>query len=482
MRSCLLAFCLVGLLSACGGTRLNTGEIDYRMVAVDSETSATNAIELKGKYFDTDAAEAMDVMAPNDTLAIRVLQAYVCDFSEASVREYLWIFERLSPAYTQCRRSNAIFNDSYQETRGEIAVVAEAFEQGDQRLEFQAGIEATEKGRLIYFGEDVRETGQFLNLTNIPLYGPTAYAGKPFVIRLSVVELDDTENKQLSSTIEQLAQLGQKAYPPGSDILGLLNGLGKAFLSGSQDDLEFDYLIVFDGHGGTTSSHAPLAVGTYVLVRKEDRNRPFPWDEVKLERQSGRLICVNKNEKIGCYEKDEEFRGETYFSLKVTKNEPALENEDFQKFSEFKVSASEQVQIGSVEALEELAGNFASEVATDRLFDVARSRLPVLQSKESSRFECEVAYRSVLEAMCSLSKDSSSMNRSRSEYLQQGLYDTAAKSKSSCGGKLQLDESRLATAATNTIANLCAGDKAASNDFSDLVDAFSSQRVAPDSE
>jgi hypothetical protein len=145
-------------------------------------------------------------------------------------------------------------------------------------------------GRVIFYSDDVRESGQYLNLSHLPIYGPQTYKGNLIYISFTIQELDTEENKRMQAMLNALATIGSGAYPPSAPILGILNSMGGAILNSDTDDVEFRYHATFDPEGGHEDVYTPaLLPGDYVIIRKEKRLDPINWDSLRLNRKTGRL-------------------------------------------------------------------------------------------------------------------------------------------------------------------------------------------------
>lgn len=199
--------------------------------------------------------------------------------------------------------------------RGEIAIVVKAFElKKGQDIEFDNNIE--ESGRLVYFSDDVRKE-QFLNFSYLPIYGPISYRGKPIVIQIYILELDETEDKKIKSLLSILAKAGATAYPPSSPILSLLDDLGAALLTGDTDDILFRYSMVLYPTGGFEQVPYPvLETGSYIFIRKEERSEPELWANIGYDPYAGCVLDRNKgNPKTGYFW----YRDETHLIFQIQK-------------------------------------------------------------------------------------------------------------------------------------------------------------------
>jgi hypothetical protein len=186
----------------------------------------------------------------------------------------------------------------------------------------------------------VRETGQYLNFSNLQVYGPITYEDSPLYIDMAIMELDATEAEKGKTVLQTLASLGGKAYPPADLVLKTLNALGSAVLSGNQDDLEMRFHLNLDPSGGSSKiGRAPLTPGYYIFIRSEKRNKPIDWANLSLNVETGRLQYLSENID------DKEFlwtdwRKATYLVFKIDTNENTLTQDSRQTFAAF-VAAQE---------------------------------------------------------------------------------------------------------------------------------------------
>ncbi len=318
----LVVTCIAATMGGCySKINLNTGETDYR-----TAEGASGKLEKKYKL-PADASERF-ITANDESVAIILKQAFIEDFSERTERFFAGL------------QSTTV--------RGEIAIVANVFEMSDgKNLDFGDTL-GKSAGRLIYYSEDVRSGGEFLDLSGVPIYGPIKYTGKPIAIRLSILELDNSESAQIKGLLSVLAALGKKAYAPASPILTTLDALGAELLSGEQDDLELQYAFYLYPESGVGASNLPrLLVGDYVFIRAEPEKlttgRPFttaPWDDICLDIDDGRLLKIIKddpeddsNDADGC--NGSEYIDRTYFVVNVQKGLPSVGLDTAQEFAKF---------------------------------------------------------------------------------------------------------------------------------------------------
>jgi len=281
-----------------------------------------NDPDLYVRYFTS--SDGSSYINPGDSITISLVQAYICEFKESSIQDFgLPGWKGL--LYRPC--------DSDDKTRGEILISARVMEKNKSNgLTFNYS-DIKNKGRVVYYTEDAREYGQYLNFSNMPVYGPIEYKGRPFYIEFNVIELDTPENDQTRSLLSSLADIGGSAYPPASPILGMLNTLGNSMLNGNRDDLEFRYQLelVPKTKKQNPGIYRPfLREGIYIFIRSEDRSRPIPWSQLSYAPSEGRLkidyskCSYKKPKKESCVDEDplfEDYRDQTYLVMQITKGD-----------------------------------------------------------------------------------------------------------------------------------------------------------------
>ncbi|UZE20082.1 hypothetical protein LOY70_10955 [Pseudomonas sp. B21-054] len=219
-----------------------------------------------------------------EAISVKLTAAYICDFRERlTPRDW---FSSSNTGAVPCNGGdgNASGLGSAQNTRGEIAILANVAERTTTTgLTFNPA-DIQRNGRVVYYNEDVRESGQLINALNIPLYGPKTYEGGTFFMDVAIMELDNDENEQGRHLLQELAKVGSAAYAPGTPVLNVLNTLGGALLGANGDDVELRYQMEFDPtYTGKTlassqtvlaprTSRAPLQEGYYAIIRMERRD------------------------------------------------------------------------------------------------------------------------------------------------------------------------------------------------------------------
>ncbi|QDT16927.1 hypothetical protein [Alienimonas californiensis] len=251
-------------------------------------------------------AAAATAIHPGEGFSITLQQAFVSDFAEGGV----------TPA--------DVFDK-----RGEIAVVAgvrelTGGEAGGPGLGagFVAAAPALDdrptSGRVVFYSGDVTgrsrlvgdADGQYLNFSAVPLHVAHDYAGGPIEISLYLLELDGAERDRSRDLLATLAAFGDRAYPPGSPVLALLDELGGALLASVPDEsVEFRYTCVLHPCREGALPQAQLREGNYVFIKQDHRRLPGPlraarnrltdtpdpgapvdWDRVRFDPLQGRLM------------------------------------------------------------------------------------------------------------------------------------------------------------------------------------------------
>jgi hypothetical protein len=378
-----------------GGQKIDTGVVDYRYYDVKTGKftyhfaprecirSSKSASEKKKTPCEAGEIDAGNMLREGDSLSISLLHAYICDFYEMAntPRELSRDFGIKSSEKIKLCHDHP---ENRAGTRGEIAIMASIFELGDQQIRFQADTIGDKSARMIYYNEDVRESGQSLNLSNLPMYGPVSYHGKQVYLGFFVIEIDGPEVRATGSIFRKLADLGSKAYPPSSPVLSALSKVGDAFKESQQDDSIADYKMVFDGAEGVSPRTAPLAAGLYVFTRIQDRSKDFEWSQYCLNPSTGKLYRrKDKATGVVC----DETTGvicttDTYFTIQVKRNEPALTQDVYQTFQEFSAQGAEAP--GQSDALSESLDSLSQRVAATAAYDRARSAIASLSSPLST--------------------------------------------------------------------------------------------------
>ena len=260
----------------------------------------------------------------------------------------------------------------------EIAIVFKAFEL-DKENDFDFSPGSANDGRLVYYSGDVAP-GQFLNLHNMPVYGPINYEGKPLGIDIHVIEVD-AEDEQIKALLSSLASVGAKAYPPAQPVLAILDNLGEALLQGGTDDIEFRYSMVLDPSGGYKGlAYATAEAGNYVFVREQTRTVDTPWENYLLDENTGRLHHKNDNSLV---------RDKSYLTVQILRNAGGesviLDQNLYGPFRE----ALDKDQSERIAAMKKSLNPTLEALALDRLnernFSKARTWLEVIRGSIQNR-------------------------------------------------------------------------------------------------
>ena len=207
----IIALSAISILTGCAS--VDEGAFDYKLEHRAGHSAAP--LVLKTKYSEIEDPRA--IIEKGDTITIDLKQVFVKHFTERFA-----------------------FTD-FGETQGEIAVVANVYEMsnedGRNRIDF--GPESVSAGRVIFYSPDVRE-GQFLNFSQMPMFGPFEYQGNRLVIQIFLVEID-ANSDQVAKLLGTLAKIGGAAYPPASPVLEVLQSLGSTLIKGNQNDIDFAY-------------------------------------------------------------------------------------------------------------------------------------------------------------------------------------------------------------------------------------------------
>ena len=279
-------------ISGCATSRYTYNEGSTRVAAF---TGKKDKVEATGLYLSNEELQNNDnIIKRDDAFSVRLLSAFICDFRETSTPADM--AAKSNKGATPCPGGDG---GQHAGTRGEIAIVANVGERKEGGgLTFDpTGIKS---GRVIYYNEDVRETGQLINAINLPVYGPKTYDGKPFYMDWAVLELDNKENAAARKLLKQLADAGAMPAAPYTPILKLLNSLGGALIDANGDDIEMRYQMETDptrdcsdkSCKNTTVQRMPLREGYYAFVRNENRSEDVSLDNVEVCEKFGLFLCT----------------------------------------------------------------------------------------------------------------------------------------------------------------------------------------------
>lgn len=335
-------FLVLGSIALCGCATgfLNEGATRLRV----SQSVSDSASAFRALYFKP--AEVNDsIIESGKHFSISLMSAHICGFRESRGLSALTL-DASNPAgaadgvQTEGCTYGGLKPPKSKDrtTRGEISILVNAGESSAKVANIINPSDGNSKGRVIYYDDDVRESGQLINAINLPIYGPKAYTGKNFVFDLWMLELDNDESNQSKTLLSSLAGLGAKAYPPSAPILGVLNTLGGAFLSGNKDDLEARIQMRFDVKAPEDSKvvRMPFAEGYYAFVREENRDLNPEWGKFAVNEADG-VLCHSADGKTCVQGEQNTYRNRTWFLIRIAKEAPdaALELEYGEELSKF---------------------------------------------------------------------------------------------------------------------------------------------------
>lgn len=287
-------------------------------------------VQKKGRKFASLFIPASDarVIQKGEAISIKLVSAYICDFREGTTSRD-W-FVRSNKDSKPCEGGDGDFNlfgtkEGRARTSGEIAILANAGERSNTNgLTFNPAV-MQRNGRVVYYNEDVRESGQLINALNIPIYGPKTYEGGTFFLDMAIMELDNDESQQSRQLIQQLAQIGSAAFAPATPVLNVLNTLGSALLGANGDDVELRYQLEFDpNYSGFTQAdpthkrpmlvdRALLREGYYAVVRMEKRDKLPDFNRMKLRGSPYSPMLVDAGNSL--------YRGGTWLLVRVSRED-----------------------------------------------------------------------------------------------------------------------------------------------------------------
>ena len=254
--------------------------------------------------------------------------------------------------------------------RGEIAVVARVAEL-DEGSDFDFSNSGTDRGRLVYYSEGV-QPGQFLNFSQLPIYGPIEYMGKPLAMEFYIMELDVKENTEVSGLLSAAAGLGAIAYPPASPILKVLDTIGSGLLKANKSDLEFKYhAAILAGELQLKSLKAgTLEYANYAFVRMSytnlkasDVSNIHTWSRWFFNQKNGRLYSDP--------ECSTPLLEHTYFSVQINRAKEAATLDSANTLANFMTKLTAEANSSS-QKKEKIIDALKASVADDKNYKDAR--------------------------------------------------------------------------------------------------------------
>ena len=380
MKEILTALTLLFSLTSCtqmineGTSRLSSHPVG------ENKEKKEEGITLNGKiFFEKEKLNKKGdnpIIQDGDHFSITMMSAFICDVHEGGLLKDTWerISDHTNSGATPCAGGVEVplfskpFSKRGHETRGEVAILASVKSLSDVNAVPTDFSSPYDFGRVIYYNEDIRETGQLLNSVNIPIYGPIKYQKGPLEFRLALIEFDDKEDKGTQEFVSGLASMGGTIYPPSAPILGILNKLGETLITTNRDDVEFAFQATFDPPSKKSRVYRmPLQEGYYAILRQENRSDNAAWAKVDSKPpnfvicpEKGRLMLKSRSTQPGC---EEEYRDHTWFLIRVAKEDPdvALAQDVGQTLSEF-LKANQQKLVKDYQAIDDILGELGKEI------------------------------------------------------------------------------------------------------------------------
>lgn len=151
-------------------------------------------------------------------------------------------------------------------------------------------------GRVVFFSPDVKEK-QFLNFSQMPIYGPITYNGGPLMLDIYIIRLKNEKGEINKGLMNLLANWGRIVFPPASPFLEYFNQLGTAILNSPNNEIVFRYtMTLYPDDGYQPLKNGIIEAGDYFFVRQKERGTITPWDTLCLDEGSGRLYKRNGQE------------------------------------------------------------------------------------------------------------------------------------------------------------------------------------------
>jgi len=288
------AFCLglVGVMALAGCTEtVNEGVTDYRKATINHRSAEGAPTDISKKYALSDTTDfsgngAIPILAGR-RYYVSLLQAFVGP--EARVGGTNWFHEH-----------------------EQMALVLRVHDSNDR----------AHPGRLVFFTDDLKLGGQFLNFSNLLTVGPTDYQGGVVTIDVDEIHLRGTTD-HIKQMLQELAQepdcpLGNHPASSGHDMCDDEPAIAGGPSDSAQSQLvgpapnkrrtwearerDLFNLVDTDGYstrytltllpsGGVSGLPYPrFEAGNYVLMRHDKRDNAFEWSRLQLDNNTGRLV------------------------------------------------------------------------------------------------------------------------------------------------------------------------------------------------
>ncbi|MGA7676122.1 MAG: hypothetical protein WCA78_13885 [Rhizomicrobium sp.] len=286
-----LGMAAVMALAGCTET-VDEGATDYRKATINNQSAQGAPTDISKKYALSNTTE----YAGNGAIPITAGRRYYVSLLQAFVGP-------------EARVGGANWFQEHEQ----VALVLRVHDSNDR----------AHPGRLVFFTDDLKLGGQFLNFSNLLTIGPTAYQGGVVTIDVDEVHLRGTTN-HIKEMLQELAQepdcpLGAHPASSGHDecddeptpdaggpsdtaqsaLVGPAPGKRRTWEARERDLFN---LIDTDGYstrytltllpsGGVEGLPYPrFEAGNYVLMRHDKRDNAFEWGRLQLDNNTGRLV------------------------------------------------------------------------------------------------------------------------------------------------------------------------------------------------
>ena len=248
----------------------------------------------------------------NDIYQIKLISAFICNFREldGTVNAVADSNRGAEPCRSE-QLAGSGPEGAGEATRGEIAITA--------GLQFRGANAKNEGERVVFFSDDVRETGQMLNFLHVPLYGPAAYSPQDATLSIKIIEIDEAEATRQRAFLDTISAAGQMiSSPVYGTAFNTLIDIGKGFVAANANDIEMAFQVGFDVPGAPDSRLRRLRLreGYLVIMRREVRSESdhFP---VKVCAEHGFIV----RETAACSDM-QHYNDHTWLLLRISKEHP----------------------------------------------------------------------------------------------------------------------------------------------------------------
>ncbi len=299
MAAMALGAIAVVALSACT-ENVNEGATDYRKATIDRHSAEGAPTDISKKYALSDTTDysgnnAIPIMSGR-RYYVSLLQAYVGPEARAGGTNWFGEHEQ-------------------------IALVLRVHDSNDR----------SHPGRLVFFTDDLKVGGQFLNFSNLLTVGPTEYAGGVVTIDVDEIHLRGTTD-HIKQMLQELAAepdcpLGSHSRASGHDecddeptsSAGGPSDTAQSQMIGpavnkrrtwearerdlfnliDSDGFSTRYTLTLLPSGGVSGLPYPrFEAGNYVLMRHDKRDNAFEWSRLQLDNNTGRLVYAERRDEM----------------------------------------------------------------------------------------------------------------------------------------------------------------------------------------